>query len=250
MTKASNYLVLVAGILSPPLAAFLGLYVYGAVTRASENLNQDFVFRLTVVTLAMAAPFFMTLLLAVKDLRRRTLNRYGKTGLGIAVLSLCLTFMPLRGLIGRVQQAHNVAMQDVTAPPFDTVDIAGGAQRLRDHMGKVVLINAWATWCPPCREDMPLLDQLYQRRKDEGFIVFGLSIEDVDLQRKFVNEQVSVTYPLLTLNGEMPVLYRDVQRWPAFFLIDRKGRLQPAPQAGEPFQKIEDAVDALLNEPN
>jgi peroxiredoxin len=97
---------------------------------------------------------------------------------------------------------------------------------------------------------MPLLDQLYQRRKDEGFIVFGLSIEDVDLQRKFVQEQVSVTYPLLTLNGEMPGLYRDVQRWPAFFLIDRKGRLQPAPQAGEPFQKIEDAVDALLNEGN
>ena len=123
MTKASNYRVLVAGILSPPLAAFLGLYVYAAVTRASGDPNQDFVFRLTVVILAMATPFFLTLLLALKDLRHRTLNLHGKVGLGIAALSLCLTFMPLRGLIGRVQQARNVAMQDVTAPPFEALGL-------------------------------------------------------------------------------------------------------------------------------
>ncbi len=94
---------------------------------------------------------------------------------------------------------------------------------------------------------MPALDRLYQKRKADGFMVFGISSEDVDLQRKFVQEQVSVSYPLLTVDGDVPSLYRDVQRWPTTFLIDRMGRLQPAPSPEQPFEKLEAAVDALLN---
>jgi thiol-disulfide isomerase/thioredoxin len=199
-----------------------------------------------MVTLVMTAPFFLTLFLAIVELRRGTLTGAGKAGLVIAALSLCLTWMPLRGLIGRVQQARNVAASDVAAPLFDTTDILGNSHRLQDHAGKVVLINAWATWCPPCREEMPALDELYKKRKDQGLIVFGISTEDMDLQRKFVKEHVPVSYPLLTLNGSVPSLYQDIQRWPALFLIDRKGRLQPVPQAGEPFEKVEAVVDALL----
>jgi thiol-disulfide isomerase/thioredoxin len=156
--------------------------------------------------------------------------------------------LPIRGLIGRMQQARNVAIQDLAAPSFDTVDILGKPHRLRDHIGKVVLINAWATWCPPCKKEMPELDRLYQTRKDDGLIVFGLSTEDVALQQKFVKDEVSVSYPLLTVNGDVPSLYQDIQRWPALFLIDRKGTLQPVAQAGEPFEKVEAAVDALLRE--
>jgi hypothetical protein len=73
-----------------------------------------------------------------------------------------------------------------------------------------------------------------------------LSDEGVDQQRKFV-EQVPVTYPLLTLTGEVPSLYRDIARYPAIFLIDRQGRLQPAPGPDQPFEKVEAAVGALLN---
>lgn len=248
MGKISKHGVLIAGILSLPAAAFLGLFVYANLTRASADPNADFVFRLTIVTLAMAAPFFLTLILALRDRRRHALSLSGKVGLGIAALSLGLTWMPLRGLIGRVQQARNLAIQDVSAPPFDTVDLLGKRQRLQDHAGKVVLVNLWATWCVPCKEEMPALDRLYRKRNGEGLVVFGLSHEDADLQRKFVAEQVSVSYPLLTLNGTVPTLYRDIQRWPAIFLIDRKGRLQPAPQPGGPFSDVEAAVEALLKE--
>jgi len=95
---------------------------------------------------------------------------------------------------------------------------------------------------------MPLLDRLYSDRRDDGLTVFGLSIEELELQQKFVKEQVPVSYPLLTINGNVPSLYKDIQRWPAFILIDRKGKLQPVPQAGESFEKIEAAVDALLKD--
>jgi peroxiredoxin len=250
MMRASKSRVFVAGVLSPFLSAFLGLYVYAALTRASENLDQDFVRRLVSVTLAMTVPFLVTVLLAIADARRGALSRSAKIGLGIAALSLALTWVPIRGLVVRVQQAQNTAIQDLAAPLFDTVDISGKTHRLADHLGKVVLINAWATWCPPCREEMPLLDKLYETRRDRGFMVFGLSTEDTELQRKFVQEKLSVNYPLLTANGDMPGLYQDIQRWPAFFLIDRKGRLQPAPQAGQAFDKVEAAVDALLSSDN
>ena len=138
-----------------------------------------------------------------------------------------------------------MAMRDVAAPPFDTTDLDGRPQSLGNQKGKVVLVNIWATWCGPCKSEMPKLDRLYRERKDQGFIVFGLSDEDVAVQRKFL-ERIGVTYPLLTINGQIPSLYRDIARYPAIFLINRSGKLQPAPSPDQPFEKVEAAVDALL----
>jgi peroxiredoxin len=92
---------------------------------------------------------------------------------------------------------------------------------------------------------MPKLDRLYRAREQQGLIVFGLSDEDADVQRKFV-DKVPVSYPLLTLHGSVPSLYRDIARYPAIFLIDRQGRLQPAPGPDQPFEAVEAAVDSLL----
>jgi len=92
-----------------------------------------------------------------------------------------------------------------------TLDLSGKTHHLRDQKGKVVLVNIWATWCGPCRAEMPRLDWLYQERKEQGLMVFGLSHEDVDVQRKFL-EQVPVSYPLLTIKGNVPNLYRDIGR--------------------------------------
>ena len=92
---------------------------------------------------------------------------------------------------------------------------------------------------------MPRLDRLYQEHKEQGLVVFGLSDEDVDVQRKYL-EQVPVSYPLLTISGEVPKLYRDIARYPAIFLIDRRGRLQPAPGPDRPFEELAAAVVALL----
>jgi len=76
-------------------------------------------------------------------------------------------------------------------------------------------------------------------------VVFGLSDEDVNLQKRFL-QLVPVTYPLLTVKGQVPNLYRDIARYPAIFLIDRNGRLQPAPSPDQPFETLQREVDALL----
>jgi thiol-disulfide isomerase/thioredoxin len=194
----------------------------------------------------MTLPFLVTLVLTVQDRRRRALLLSGKIGLAIAVISLGLAWKPASEGITRWKQSRNMAMHDVEAPNFDTLDLEGKPQRLQDQKGKVVVVNIWATWCAPCRAEMPKLERLYQERRAQGLIVFGLSDEDLDVQRKYV-EQVPVSYPLLTLRGQVPSFYRDIARYPAIFLIDRQGRLQPAPSPDQPFEKVEAAVMVLLN---
>lgn len=239
--------MLIAGILSPFAAIILYALVYGALTGYSSDREKDWRFRLIVSTIAMLVPFALTALLAWKDRRAQRLALSGKIGLTVAVLSLGLARIPIHDGIARARQIRNLAMHDVAAPAFDTLDIAGKPQRLADHLGEVVIINMWATWCVPCRDEMPKLDQLYRERKDKGLMVFGISDEDVRTQQKFVH-QIPVTYPLLTLNGEVPNLYRNVVQYPAIFLIDRKGQLQPAPAAGQPFEKTQSVVNSLLDE--
>jgi thiol-disulfide isomerase/thioredoxin len=140
------------------------------------------------------------LLLALKDQRQGALSFSAKIGLGIAALSLLLIAKPAMDGLVRSNQERNMAMHNIPAPMFDTLDIQGGPQRLADYKGKVVLVNIWATWCEPCRNEMPQLDKLYQSRKASGFVVLGISEETIEKQQAFLS-QVPVTFPLLTTPG-------------------------------------------------
>ena len=273
MSKFSRYLVLVLGLLSPILARRLYSLVYTTLTHASTDRNKDWLFRLAVSTLAMTLPFFATVFVAwfgwrrqlreqelatsrsAKRRQQRFTSQKARTGsswlvrigLAVAALSLLLTWKPIGDGISRWKQQRNMAMQGVPAPAFATVDLDGDPQRLADHKGQVVVVNVWATWCGPCRAEMPKLDRLYQQHKADGLAVFGISSEDPDLQRQF-RQIVQVTYPLLTTSGQVPSLYRDIARYPATFVIDRQGNLQPAPGPDQPFEELEAEVERLLKE--
>ena len=245
MRTLLRFRVVICGVLSPVLAIFLNLFVYNTLTRHSSDLEKDWLFRLSLSTLAMTIPFFFTLALALKDHRQNAFSMSGKIGLGIAIVSLALAWKPASDGITRSKQVRNLAMHGVSAPLFDTQDILGKSQRLADYKGEVVLVNVWATWCGPCRNEMPKLDHLYQQRKPQGLVVFGVSDESVEVQRRFL-ERIPVSYPLLTLSDGVPSLSRDIARYPAIFLIDRQGRLQSAPGPDQPFEKLEAEVDSLL----
>ncbi len=268
MTKLFRYLVLIVGVLSPLLAAAFYLLTYNTLTSASTNRDKDWLFRLAVSALAMTVPFFATVFLAwiawrqqrtqeasSRSEKRRQLRSTARAaastpwmvriGLIVAALSLLLLWKPIGDGTSRWKQQRNLAKSGVPAPAFDTLDIDGKQQRLADHKGQVVVVNIWATWCGPCRAEMPALDHMYQQYKDQGMAVFGISSEDADLQRRF-RQIVPVTYPLLTPSGDVPNLYRDIARYPATFLIDRQGRLQPAPGPDHPFEELQAAVERLL----
>lgn len=247
MEKLSKYRVLVLGILSPVIAVLLSALVNGILMHWSADPEKDWLFRLSVSTVVMVVPFVVTLVLARKDRHRSPFLLSGKIGLAIAILSLGLIAKPVSDGFTRSKQERNRQMRDVAAPIFETTDLSGNRQRLTEYKGKVVLVNIWEPWCAPCRAEMPALDRLYQDRKDRGLVVLGMSDDSMASQKKFLAE-VNVTYPLLILTQDVPSMYRDIARYPETFLIDRKGRLEPAPDAAQPFKKLEATVDALLAE--
>jgi len=246
--KLKRYRTLLAGLLSPFAAAAIGMGVYLVTTRASENRDTDFAFRLSLTAIGMAVPFILTLLLALADRRGSAFGAPSRIGLVVAVLSLGMTWVPIRGLVVRSQQAASLARENVPAPEMVTTDIDGNSFRLSDYGGKVVLLNIWATWCPPCRKEMPELDRLYKDRAADGLVVLGLSTEDVALQREFARK-INVSYPLLTGEGQVPDMFRNIARYPSNFLIDRSGNLRRAPGTDEPFDNLVRVVGGLLGEP-
>ena len=237
--------LLILGILSPVLAIVFYILVYNVLSGLSSNLEKDWLFRLTASAVSMTIPFFIVLVMALRAAKQGPLSLSAKIGMAIAVLSLGLTLLPMRDGFARAKQMRNRQLHDVAAPDFATTDLRGNPIRLSEYKGKVVLINIWATWCEPCRNEMPKLDQLYRDKQAQGFVVLGMSDEGAATQQKFLTE-VPVTYPLLLVNDQIPKLYREIAQYPALFLIDRKGRLQPAPAPRQPFEQIASAVNALL----
>lgn len=110
------------------------------------------------------------------------------------------------------------------APDFTLVNMQGERVSLSDYLGQVVVINFWATWCPPCREEKPTMEGLYQQFKDDGLVFLAVNVEADGHQvvSQYLLRQ-SYTFPIL-LDGKAEVqgLY-GVFRYPESYIIDRDG---------------------------
>lgn len=107
---------------------------------------------------------------------------------------------------------------------FTLKDLSGKEWTLSELKGKVVLVNFWATWCPPCRKEMPDLQALYNEFKDDGLVVLALSDETLDKAQPFITEH-KYTYPVL-LDPERKVAEKFfVDGIPKNFIFDREGKL-------------------------
>jgi len=107
---------------------------------------------------------------------------------------------------------------------FTLTDLQGNSWTLQALRGKVVLVNFWATWCQPCRKEMPDLDALYRRFKNQGFVILGISDEDASKVKQLLAER-SVTYPILLDPGrKVNELFR-IEGIPNSFVDDRNGKM-------------------------
>lgn len=115
--------------------------------------------------------------------------------------------------------------RDQLAPLFRLTTIDGQTIDLADTQGDVVLVNFWATWCPPCRAEMPVIEAAYQQHKDKGFRVLAVDLrEDAPLVTAY-GQELGLSFPLLLdQSGDVALAYR-VQNLPRSFLIDRQGRV-------------------------
>ena|SRR5438309_10928939 len=110
------------------------------------------------------------------------------------------------------------------SPDFTLRDLKGVAWAFKDLRGKVALVNFWATWCPPCRKEMPDMEALYQRFGPRGLVILAISDEDAGKVGRFIAAQ-KYTYPILLDPGRKVHNLFSVEGIPKSFLYDRNGKL-------------------------
>ena len=107
---------------------------------------------------------------------------------------------------------------------FTLNDLDGKSWTLRELRGKVVVVNFWATWCPPCRKEMPDLDALYKKFKDQGLVILAIDDEEVGKIKPYLAEH-PVTYPILLDPGRKTNDSCHIDGIPKSFVYDREGKL-------------------------
>jgi len=159
----------------------------------------------------------------------------------------------LAALALSVVAASSLASSGLTgrpAPDFALKSSTGENLRLSEYRGDVVLINFWATWCGPCRQEMPLLDQLYTRYHRVGFNLLGVNIDDDSARAMSMIRELGVSFPVLfDSRKEVSKLY-DVNAMPVTILVDRDGNVRHIHQGYKPGyeDKYLDQIRMLLRE--
>jgi peroxiredoxin len=157
------------------------------------------------------------------------------------------------GLLLSVFAATSLAssgLEGRSAPDFALKSSTGENLRLSEYRGEVVMVNFWATWCGPCRQEMPLLDELYQRYERVGFNLLGVNIDDDSRKAMQMIEELGVNFPVLfDSRKEVSKLY-EVEAMPVTVLIDREGNVRYVHHGYKPGyeEKYLDQVRSLLRE--
>ena len=166
-------------------------------------------------------------------LLERSLSRYGRAVLGLltAVLLGLLVIQGCTTSAPDITNGHQPGSSELPpapeegrlAPDFTLSDLKGNRLRLSDLRGKVVFVNFWTTWCPPCRAEMPEIEAVYQEYKDKDVVFLGVDIlEPENVVRQFVQEGGYNWTFVIDTTGEVTATYR-IPAIPTSFFIDREG---------------------------
>jgi cytochrome c biogenesis protein CcmG/thiol:disulfide interchange protein DsbE len=136
-----------------------------------------------------------------------------------------------------------------TMPDFALRDLSGGAWKLSAHRGDVVLVNFWATWCEPCRNETPGLIRIAHRYAPKGLSVAGISMDEGGAApvRKFLKD-FGVNYPVMMPDPNF-LLANEIENLPTTFLIDRQGRIAKTYIGGVSESVFRADIERLLAEP-
>jgi peroxiredoxin len=141
------------------------------------------------------------------------------------------------------------AVKGKAAPDFELQDVTTGKKvRLADYKGKAVLLNFWATWCPPCKIEIPWFVDLQKQYGGEGLVVVGVAMDDASQQEiaKFAQD-MGINYPILQGSEKVGDAYGGVEALPTTFYIGRDGKIVDRAFGLHSHSEVERSVKAVLN---
>jgi thiol-disulfide isomerase/thioredoxin len=161
----------------------------------------------------------------------------------ILVLWLAPRFLPHLGALIGIESGGRLR------PSIAVTALDGSMVSDSTLRGHVVLVNFWATWCPPCRVEMPLLQAMSVRHKDAGLIVLGLSVDRIPPTEvaQWLRER-GITYPVAIVGRDAEMAFGGVQGYPTSILLDRTGQVRYKVLGPLAMASLEPAVRRLLNE--
>lgn len=176
--------------------------------------------------------------------RSRSLRNFGLVLVGAALL----LFVAQRYASRQPLPTPVPAPGDVQlVPDFVLKDIHGNNFRMADLKGKVVILDFWATWCPPCTVEIPWFVELYDSYRAEGLEIVGVAMDDEGLAAvKPFAEQYKMNYRVLLGNDSVATLFGGVYGLPTTFIIDREGRIRDKHVGLVSRSVFEEAVKKLL----
>ena len=136
------------------------------------------------------------------------------------------------------------------APDFTLKDADGKPVHLSDYHGKVVLLDFWATWCGPCKIEIPWFMEMQRKNKDRGFEVLGVAMDDEgwEVVKPFLTE-LNVNYRIVIGNDSTAEMFGGVDALPTTFLIDRGGKIAAVHVGLASKKDFEDGIEELLQKP-
>ena len=136
--------------------------------------------------------------------------------------------------------------QGSPAPDFALQTLEGESVKLSDYKGKVVLITVWASWCEPCRDEMPFIEKAYETYKDQGFVVLGVNHKENNVSIKGFADNFGLTFPILMDKEGIVASKYKVTPLPTSFFIDKEGKLASTADFPMTYEYIENSVKSLL----
>lgn len=149
--------------------------------------------------------------------------------------------------VSAASEAEKRPSAQKAAPDFALKDADGKTVRLSDYKGKVVLLNFWATWCGPCKLEMPWFIEFERKYRNQGFAVVGVSMDEEGwgVIKPFISE-MAVNYRILQGDDSTASLYGGVESLPTTFIIDRTGRVAASHVGLRSKSVFEDDIKKLL----
>jgi peroxiredoxin len=149
-------------------------------------------------------------------------------------------------LLAAAAAAPAAVTPQTAAPDFTLKSLEGRNLRLKEQRGNVVLVNFWATWCGPCKQEMPQLNRLYDKYRASGFVLLGINVDENPQQAAGIAQRLGLHFPVLFDADKTVSKLYDLNSMPATVLIDRDGRVRYLHRGYR--EGVEDAYDQQIRE--